>query len=91
MSTRASPASRLASASWRWWVVNFGFRPITTPLALARSLPSLVRLRINSRSNSAGRPAPLASACREGLSCLPSLKPERELRAQRVQADRVLR
>jgi hypothetical protein len=40
---QASPDSRLASASWRWWVVNLGLRPITTPLALARSLPSLMR------------------------------------------------
>jgi hypothetical protein len=37
MSTRDSPASRRAIASWRWWCVSFGLRPITTPLALARS------------------------------------------------------
>jgi hypothetical protein len=45
MSTNTSPASRRAMASWRWWDVSFGLRPMTTPLALARSLPSLVRLR----------------------------------------------
>jgi hypothetical protein len=41
MSTKASPASRRAMASWRWWCVSFGLRPITytTPRAFARSRP----------------------------------------------------
>ena len=56
MSTKDSPDSRRAMASCRWWRVSFGLRPITTPRALARSLPSPVRLLINSRSNSARPP-----------------------------------
>jgi hypothetical protein len=61
MSTKDSPASRRAMASCRWWCVNFGLRPIY-PAALARSLPSPVRLRINCRSNSV-RP-PMLLCCR---------------------------
>ena len=59
MSTNGSPASRRRSASVRWCVVNFGFLPIWTPRALARSRPSPVRDRISSRSNSA-----VSSRCR---------------------------
>ena len=31
MSIKDSPASRRATASWRWWCVSFGLRPMTTP------------------------------------------------------------
>jgi hypothetical protein len=37
MSTKDSPASGRAIASWRWWCVNFGLRPIP-PLWLWRAL-----------------------------------------------------
>ena len=73
MSTKDSPASRRAITSRRWWCVSFGLRPIITPLALARPLPSLVRLRINSRSNSASPPRtvsinlPCAAVVRPGV------------------------
>jgi hypothetical protein len=45
MSTSASPLLRRAIASWRWWCVNFGLRPMTTPRTFARSLPSVVPRR----------------------------------------------
>src|ERR1700719_961776 len=57
MSRIGSPASRRRSASLIWWGVSFGGRPIFTPFALARSRPSPVRARINSRSNSASPPS----------------------------------
>jgi hypothetical protein len=40
MSTKASPASRRAMASWRWWCVSFGFLPIHHPARL-RALSAL--------------------------------------------------
>lgn len=49
----SSPLSRRWIASILWWSVSLGLRPSRTPRALARSRPSLVRERINSRSNSA--------------------------------------
>ena len=52
----ASPRASLWIASCRWWAVRALGRPNLTPLALARALPSLVRARISSRSNSAKPP-----------------------------------
>src|SRR5580693_9168194 len=48
--------SRRRIASRFWCSVNFGLRPSLTPRGLARSRPSLVRVRIKSLSNSASPP-----------------------------------
>ena len=56
MSASDSPLARRRIASAFWWDINFGVRPNFTPRALACSRPSLVRLRINSPSNSANPP-----------------------------------
>jgi hypothetical protein len=52
-------------------VVSFGLRPILTPFALARSRPSPVRARINSRSNSATPLARSTSSARARSWCRP--------------------
>jgi len=49
----SSPLSRRLTASCFWCGVSLNGRPNLCPRALARALPSLVRARINSRSNSA--------------------------------------
>jgi hypothetical protein len=54
MSARVSPStSRRRIASRFWCRVSFGLRPSLTPRAFVLSLPSPVRARIRSRSNSA--------------------------------------
>ena len=63
MSTSVSPA-RFVQAIPAVVRVSFGLRPITTPRDLAPARPSPVRLRINSRSNSAKPPARSASSGR---------------------------
>src|SRR5215207_6699974 len=78
ISRTASPASRRAIASRLWCTVNFGRRPSTTPLPLARALPSEVRDLMSSRSNSARPPRSdegfdypeMAEACHEALKTL---------------------
>jgi hypothetical protein len=56
MSESDSPRSRRRIASLRWCGVSLKGRPKLCPRALARSRPSPVRARINSRSNSASPP-----------------------------------
>jgi hypothetical protein len=56
MSACASPLASRSIASWRWCGVSDCGRPNFTPRAFARVLPSLVRARISSRSNSAKPP-----------------------------------
>ncbi len=64
MSSSVSPSrSRRLMASRIWWAVNLGFLPIFTPRALARSLPSPVRTRIRSLSNSASPPSNINRPC----------------------------
>ena len=50
-------AASAARASCCWCFVSFGGRPIRTPRARARFLPSPVRARMSSRSNSASPPS----------------------------------
>jgi hypothetical protein len=52
-----SPASFRFRASALWYGVNLKCGPNFTPRAFARALPSLVRARISSRSNSAKPPS----------------------------------
>jgi hypothetical protein len=77
----ASPLPSRCRASLHWCGVRAVGRPNFTPLAFARALPSLVRARIKSRSNSA-KPArivtinrPCALVVSAQLSCS-DLKPE---------------
>src|SRR5271168_4116877 len=57
MSLSGSPRSRRRIASLRWCGVSLKGRPKLCPRAFARSRPSPVRARINSRSNSASPPS----------------------------------
>jgi hypothetical protein len=61
------PPRHRASASRCWCFVSFAGRPICTPAALARRMPSPVRARISSRSNSAVCGAPHNAEFERGL------------------------
>ena len=56
ISASPSPELRRSMASCRWWGVTLRGRPNLTPRSCARFLPSPVRARISSRSNSARPP-----------------------------------
>jgi len=66
MSVRVSPRSRRSIELLRWCDVSLKRRPKLCPFALARSRPSLVRARINSRSNSANPPTMMPHAIIRG-------------------------